>query len=71
MSTTAHVVRTAELMAKARGLAKELGDLCQMRINAGGDPIGELEAARAAMYEGLIVAGMTPRDALRTTERFL
>jgi hypothetical protein len=71
MSTTAHVVRTAELMAKARGLAQELGELCQLRINAGADPMGEVQAARTAMCEGLVAAGMTPRDAIRTTERFL
>jgi hypothetical protein len=71
VSTTAHVVKTAQLMSLARGLAEELRELYQRRVNAGADPIGEAEEARRAMYEGLVSAGMMPRDAQRTTERFL
>jgi hypothetical protein len=71
LSTTAHVVRTAQLMALARQMAAELTALYQGRVNAGGDPIGEAEEAQRAMYEGLLAAGMTPRDAQRTVGRFL
>lgn len=69
-SATTHAILTAELMATARVLADDLNRLYRERVNAGGDPQGEAEARDRAFYDGLVAAGMMPRDALRTIERF-
>lgn len=70
MSSAVQLIVTAELMAKARALAVELDQLYQQRVNAGADPIAEAEERHHAFYEGLVAAGMTARDALRTVGRF-
>lgn len=70
MTTTAALIAQTSIMAKASVMATELEEHYRRRVAAGADPFAEAEERDRVFYDGLVAAGLQPRDAARAVRRF-